>query len=68
VLDSNIAEPELEDILRFAKAETFEKARKNIFAQLDKSPVKKIYTDIELPLIPITDKMHDLGSKLMLVI
>jgi DNA polymerase-1 len=64
VLDSNIAEPELDDILRFAKAETFEKAQENIFAQLDKSPVKKIYTDIELPLMPITDKMHDIGIKI----
>ncbi len=64
VLDSNIADPTLEDILQFANADTFSKAREAILAEIEKRNLKKVYVDIELPLIPILQKMHDAGIKI----
>ena len=64
VLNSNNANPKLEDILHYAKTDSFSKAREIIFGEIEKSGVKKIFTDIEIPLIPITVAMHDWGIKI----
>ncbi len=63
VIDSNQSEPQLEDILQFTKQETFAPAREAILAEIEKRNLKKIYVDIELPLIPVVDAMHDRGIK-----
>jgi len=64
VLDSNNANPELEDVLRFAHVETFSQAREKILAEIDKRNLKKVFVDIELPLIPILADMHTWGIKI----
>ncbi|MBM3260855.1 hypothetical protein FJY93_00355 [Candidatus Kaiserbacteria bacterium] len=62
VLNSDIANPSLADIFEFAQTDDFEKAREKIFAQLHESPaLQKVYEDIERPLIPIVNRMHDDG-------
>lgn len=64
VLDSNIAEPTLEDILAFAKTESFLKAREIILAEIEKQNLSKVYKEIELPLMPVLAKMHEEGIKI----
>ena len=63
VLDSTIAEPQLEDILSFARAESFGKAREHILAEIEKRNLKRVYAEIELPLMPVLEKMHENGIK-----
>lgn len=63
VLDSNISDPQLEDILRYAGTNSFKEAREKILGDLDKQNVKKVFTDIELPLMPIVSEMHTKGIK-----
>lgn len=64
IIDSNIGNPELEDILQFARTESFSQARETIFAELEKRNLKHVYLDIELPLIPILAEMHNWGIKI----
>jgi DNA polymerase-1 len=64
VLDSNITDPQAEDILQFANTDSLVEARKTILAEIKKRDLDKIFTDIELPLIPITKAMHDRGIKI----
>lgn len=64
VTDSNFTNPTQEDILSFAHTENFAEAKKYIFAELKKRGLEKIYTDIEKPLIPITQAMHERGIKI----
>ena len=63
VADSNIINPQLEDILKFANTDSFAKAKDFILAELKKRNVEKVYEDIELPLIPVLDEMHKWGIK-----
>ncbi len=64
VLDSNITNPQLEDILAYAKTESFSKAREIILSDIEKRNLKNIYATIELPLIPIISAMHERGIKI----
>jgi DNA polymerase-1 len=64
VLDSNITNPQLEDILRYAGTQSFSEAREKILAELEKNNFKKIFTEIELPLVPVTELMHTRGIKI----
>jgi DNA polymerase-1 len=61
VLDSNIAEPTLEDIYRAGRARTFEEAKKNILAEIQEKKLTFVYEDIELPLMPILRQMEKSG-------
>jgi DNA polymerase-1 len=61
VLDSNYLDPGLEDILNFAKTESFSEARNIIFAGLKQKGVEKVYEEIEKPLIPVVKKMEAWG-------
>ncbi len=64
VLDSNKTNPEREDILAYARTETLAEADKIIFARLEKEPgSKKVFDEIELPLIPIIEKMERVGVR-----
>ncbi len=63
LIDSNITNPKLDDILRFADTNDFEVARKAIFEELDKRNLRKVYEQIELPLIPAVHKMDERGIK-----
>lgn len=63
LVNSNLTNPTLEDMLNFANTDSYEEAKKVIFAELDKRNVRKVYETIELPLIPITEKMEKHGIK-----
>lgn len=61
IVDSNITNPGLEDILNFANANSFEKAREAIFAELKKRESENVFENIEKPLMPIIKKMEERG-------
>lgn len=62
LVNSDISAPNLEDILRFTHTTKFEAARAKIFDQLKKTGrLEEVYTNIEEPLIAITQRMHDVG-------
>lgn len=61
VVDSNITDPSLEDILNFAKTDSFEKAKEIILAEIKKRKSNFVFEEIEKPLIPIIKKMEERG-------
>ena len=61
VADSNITNPSLEDVLDFAKTDDFLEAKKIIWTELKKRESKKVFEEIEKPLIAITKKMQARG-------
>jgi DNA polymerase-1 len=64
VVDSNKTKPELEDIYNFSKVHNFEQSKKIIFDELEKRNSTFIYDKIEKPLIPVVDKMQEVGAKI----
>jgi DNA polymerase I len=61
VLNSTISNPELSDILFYGRLDDTEDAKKTIDAEIKKNGLEFVYEKIELPLIPIIHKMHDVG-------
>lgn len=62
LLRSELANPDLQDILDFANAKDFESAHEKIFAQLrETGRLYEVYESIEKPLMAIVAKMHDVG-------
>jgi DNA polymerase-1 len=61
VLDSNIAEPTLEDIYRAGRSRKFEEAKKSILAEIEEKGLAFVYEKIELPLTPILRQMEKKG-------
>ncbi|HVV15207.1 MAG TPA: DNA polymerase [Candidatus Paceibacterota bacterium] len=61
VLDSNIAEPTLEDIYRLGRSRVFEEAKKNILAEIKEKELSFVYEAIELPLMPVLRAMERKG-------
>ncbi len=62
LLHSDTTNPSLEEILRYAGAQDFEKAREFIFAALKKTGrLQDVYEKIEKPLIGIVERMHEVG-------
>lgn len=66
LVDSNITNPKVDDVINFANALDYDKAKQAIFEELDKRNLRKVYETIELPLIPITKKMQSRGIKINL--
>lgn len=64
LINSTITNPQLEDVINFADSGSYEKAKKAIFTELDKRNLRKVYEDIELPLIPVIQKMEKRGVKI----
>ena len=64
VIDSNITNPNLEDVMRFTKALSVDEARKIIEKELDKHKVRKVFEDIEKPIMPVVEKMNKWGVKI----
>lgn len=64
LIDSDRTNPGLEEIFQFTNTQDFAKARDMIFAELDKKELRKVYENIELPLLPIIKKMDSKGVKL----
>lgn len=62
ILNSDISVPKLEDILLYAKTSNFKEAREFIFNKLNTDEkLKKVYEEIERPIIPIIKEMEDHG-------
>ncbi|HVZ76035.1 MAG TPA: DNA polymerase [Candidatus Paceibacterota bacterium] len=61
VLDSNIAQPTIEDVYRAGHARNFEEARKNILAEIAEHNLNFVYENIELPLMPVLRQMERKG-------
>lgn len=61
VADSNITNPDLEDVLNFAGTDSLEKAKEVIFDELKKREGEFIFEEIEKPLVPIIEKMEKRG-------
>lgn len=61
LLDSEKSNPSDDDILEYAGTDSFKEARAKILRELEGSPVKKVFHDIEKPLIPIVDGMEAHG-------
>jgi DNA polymerase-1 len=64
VIDSNRTNPSAEEILEYTKVNDFKKASEIIFKELDKRGLRKVYQDIEMPLIPVINKMEERGVKI----
>jgi DNA polymerase-1 len=61
LINSDISTPSLQDILIFARTDSFETAREYIFKKLEENKLRKVYEEIEKPLIPIIKKMEEWG-------
>lgn len=64
LLDSGITNPNLSDMEHFAKVSGFAKSASIILDDIEKKGLKKVYEEIELPLIPIIEKMEKVGIKI----
>ncbi len=73
LVNSNLSEPTLDDMYNFAKvdaaaessaAAAFAKAQQIIFTEMDKRNLRKVYETLELPLIPVLDRMKEVGIKI----
>ncbi|MEI6345625.1 MAG: DNA polymerase [bacterium] len=63
LVNSNLSNPDLEEILQFAKTRDFAKARTIILDELKKRGGEKVLRDIEMPIVSVVEKMEKLGVK-----
>ncbi|MEK9201622.1 MAG: DNA polymerase [Patescibacteria group bacterium] len=61
VLNSDSANPTLDDLYQFTKVKTFDEAKSIIFQRLEKENLKKVFEEIELPLMPVVKSMNAHG-------
>jgi len=61
LINSDIYNPTLEDILRFAKTKDFDTAYAHVFRILKEKNLEKVYTEIEYPIIEPVRKMGEHG-------
>lgn len=61
--NSNMTNPELDDILNYANTQDFEMAKKKILKELKEKELEKVWKEIELPIIPVIEKMNRRGIK-----
>ncbi|MBI3305510.1 hypothetical protein HYZ82_00015 [Candidatus Nomurabacteria bacterium] len=61
LINSDIANPQLEDILRFANTNSFETAYEYIFKQLKEKNLEKVYLEIEKPIMRAVKEMENHG-------
>ena len=64
LLRSHVSDPTLDDMLRLAKTKSFEKAKEVIFAQVKKEKLDFVFEKIEKPLIPVVERMENVGIKI----
>ncbi|MEK7607693.1 MAG: DNA polymerase [Patescibacteria group bacterium] len=64
LVNSNLTNPKLEDVMNFTQAKTFTEARKILEVEIEKKGLQKVFIDIEKPLIPIVEKMKQIGVKI----
>jgi DNA polymerase-1 len=61
VLDSNIPEPDYDDILRMGRADNFNDAYQNLLKEISKHGQDFVYYRMELPLSPVLRRMEERG-------
>jgi DNA polymerase I len=61
VIDSSIADPNLDDILRMGRSEKIDEAYENLLAEIKKRGLEFVYNHIELPLSPVLRRMEERG-------
>ena len=61
LINSDIADPSLEDILLFAGGEPFPVAYEHIFKKLKEDNLEKVYAEIEKPIMHTVKEMQDHG-------
>jgi DNA polymerase-1 len=61
LIDSDISNPNLEDILFFGNTDSFETAYEHIFKKLKEKNLDKVYEEIEKPIIPVVNEMENYG-------
>ncbi len=61
LINSDISNPQLEDILLFAQTGSFETAYDYIFKTLKEKNLDKVYSEIEQPIMHIVKSMEDYG-------
>ncbi|MDQ2932804.1 MAG: DNA polymerase [bacterium] len=63
LVNSNLTNPNLDDVLNFGNTDSFTEAQRIVYTELDKRGLRRVYENIELPLIPIVKKMETHGIK-----
>lgn len=61
LINSDISNPNLEDIFIFSKTRNFDEAYDFVFKILKERNLLKVYQEIEFPIIPIVKEMEDTG-------
>lgn len=61
LIDSEKTNPDVSDILSFAKTKDFGEAKKIIWKELKKRNLEMVYKEIEAPIIPIIERMEKRG-------
>jgi DNA polymerase I len=61
LVDSTVSNPTLEDMLEHTGTRDFKSARAAILKSLHDAKLDTVFTDIELPLIPVVDRMEERG-------
>jgi DNA polymerase-1 len=61
ILNSNLTNPNLEDILNFSSTQNIKEAHTFLLNEVKDKKLDKIFTDIEQPLISVVDKMEKRG-------
>ncbi len=63
LINSELTNPQAEDILSYSKTESLKEAREKIFADLDAAGLRSVFEDIEKPLISVLSTMNTNGIK-----
>ncbi len=63
IINSELTNPQPEDVLSYARTESLKEAREKIFADLDAADLRSVFEDIEKPLIPVLSAMNANGIK-----
>lgn len=64
LLNSDLANPSVEDILAYAHTKNFAEAREIILRDLHEKELARVFEDIERPLIPVLEAMEARGIKI----
>lgn len=64
VIDTNLANPSMDDVLHFTKTKDLKEARKILEREMDERGVRKVFEEIECPLLPVIEKMNRTGVRI----